>query len=550
MRRLPSSRSLSPLEQHPSACAATRRRAVTVALVGFLLVACVLLAAGSSRGRRASSSDWARSQRGIVVERASSSTSSTSSTAKVDDNASKKKPAAAAKPSFCVRPGPDLPWPGAHHLVDDAYGPETAPFASCAVIPGRRRRGGSSGSGGVKPGSGALAVSNIAAKASSSSASSSSSSSLSSSSPPPRSCRDALRVPSVALLFLTRGPLPFEALWREWLLQARGMLPLYCVAAAACANGGWDEVRAVRAACGGGGGRGFGGNSSSSNNSNSNSFINDDTDHDIEYDIEDPHLILGQKLFRVYTHAPPSFPGYPRGSIFRGTLIEDRLSTTWGDHSMMEATRRLLQAALLSSASNQRFMLLSEACAPMYHPAVVHQQLLHERLSRIDACAADGSDGLPVAVTSRGERAGGGGGGEEFAAAGEEAEEEEGTRGGLPPPRPRGKPSKNLFWERWSWRFEEAGVTRGAWRKSAQWWTVRVDFFSFLKVRGAVSELKFRQKKLQNNFLFKLTLSFLKKQQHHQQLTREAATAVVRDTKVVAAFAEVCKFEQDADTVR
>ena len=26
--------------------------------------------------------------------------------------------------------------------------------------------------------------------------------------------------------------------------------------------------------------------------------------------------------------------------------------------------------------------------------------------------------------------------------------------------------------------------------------------------------------------------------------------AVVRDTRVVAAFAEVCKFEQDADTVR
>ena len=244
-------------------------------------------------------------------------------------------------------------------------------------------------------------------------------------------------------MFLTRGPLPLEALWREWLLQAEGMLPLYCVAAAACANAGWDEVRAVRAACRGGG-----------SESGISSISSGNTD--------DPHLILGQRLFRVYTHAPPSFPGYPRGSIFRGTLIEDRLSTTWGDHSMVEATRRLLQAALLdSSGINQKFMLLSESCAPIYHPAVVHQQLLHERLSRVDACAADGSDGLPIVE-----------GGEEPGA------EEERERG-LPPPRPRSKPTKNLFWERWSWRFEEAGVSRGAWRKSAQWWTVRVDFIVF-----------------------------------------------------------------------
>lgn len=390
-------------------------------LSAVIFTACVLL--GASRSRR-TSQDWARSRRGI--ERASTSSFSFSS----DVDASKTTTASKAeKPSFCLR-GPDLPWPGAHHLVDDAYGPETAPFASCAAIPGRvggRRNGGSSG------GSGSGGPSSTSTSTSTSSAT---------------SCQEALDVPSVALLFLTRGPLPFEALWREWLLQAQGMLPLYCVAAAACANGGWDEVRSVRAACGGGG-RGEAGGSSTSNYYNSN---------------DDPHLILGQRLFRVYTHAPPSFPGYPRGSIFHGTLIEDRLSTTWGDHSMMEATRRLLQAALFSSESNRKFMLLSESCAPIYHPAVVHQQLIHERLSRLDACAADGSDGLPVVE------------GDE-----EEREREEERQGGLPPPRPRSKPTKNLFWERWSWRFEEAGVSRGAWRKSAQWWTVR-DFFFFSRL--------------------------------------------------------------------
>ena len=229
-------------------------------------------------------------------------------------------------------------------------------------------------------------------------------------------------------MFLTRGPLPLEAVWREWLLQARGMLPLYCVAAAACANAGWDEVRAVRAACQGGGE-----SESGSSSSSSSSSMGSMGSSSMGSNPDDPHMILGQRLFRVYTHAPPSFTGYPRGSIFRGTLIEDRLSTTWGDHSMVEATRRLLRAALLDGAagggSNQKFMLLSESCAPMYHPAVVHQQLLHERLSRIDACAADGSDGLPVVE-----------GGEEE----EQAEEREREKG-LPPPRPRSKPTKNLF---------------------------------------------------------------------------------------------------------
>ena len=432
MRR--SSSRASPLEHTAAGAAAEAAAAVTkrraFVFLAALAFACVLL--GSSRSRT-SSQDWARPRRGIERVVASSSSSSTSSSSKTAE--------AASKPSFCLR-GHDLPWPGAHHLVDDAYGPETAPFASCASIPGGRNRRGGGGS------------SSTAGAASAAAASAVTSGGSTSPSPLPTSCQDALHVPSVALMFLTRGPLPLEAVWREWLLQARGMLPLYCVAAAACANAGWDEVRAVRAACQGGG------ESESGSSSSSSSSMGSMGSSSMGSNPDDPHMILGQRLFRVYTHAPPSFTGYPRGSIFRGTLIEDRLSTTWGDHSMVEATRRLLRAALLDGAagggSNQKFMLLSESCAPMYHPAVVHQQLLHERLSRIDACAADGSDGLPVVE-----------GGEEE----EQAEEREREKG-LPPPRPRSKPTKNLFWERWSWRFEEAGVSRGAWRKSAQWWTV------------------------------------------------------------------------------
>ena len=51
-----------------------------------------------------------------------------------------------------------------------------------------------------------------------------------------------------------------------------------------------------------------------------------------------------------------------------------------------EAERRLLAAALEEPA-NQRFLLLSESCVPLYPPAVTWARLLGERTSRINACA-------------------------------------------------------------------------------------------------------------------------------------------------------------------
>lgn len=51
-----------------------------------------------------------------------------------------------------------------------------------------------------------------------------------------------------------------------------------------------------------------------------------------------------------------------------------------------EAERRLVRAAL-SNHLNERFVLLSEACIPLYPPHVLYTQLMYERLSRIDACA-------------------------------------------------------------------------------------------------------------------------------------------------------------------
>ena len=52
----------------------------------------------------------------------------------------------------------------------------------------------------------------------------------------------------------------------------------------------------------------------------------------------------------------------------------------------MEAERRLLIAALVNAA-NQRFVLLSESCVPLFPPATVWLQLMHEARSRLNACA-------------------------------------------------------------------------------------------------------------------------------------------------------------------
>ena len=54
-----------------------------------------------------------------------------------------------------------------------------------------------------------------------------------------------------------------------------------------------------------------------------------------------------------------------------------------------EAERRLLRAAL-QDPRNQRFVLLSESCAPLYPPHVIYLQLLGEARSRLNACLEPG----------------------------------------------------------------------------------------------------------------------------------------------------------------
>ena len=54
----------------------------------------------------------------------------------------------------------------------------------------------------------------------------------------------------VAMLFLTKGPMPHEVLWALWLKQAVGLLPVDCVAASTCGSSDRARLQAVQQACG------------------------------------------------------------------------------------------------------------------------------------------------------------------------------------------------------------------------------------------------------------------------------------------------------------
>lgn len=63
----------------------------------------------------------------------------------------------------------------------------------------------------------------------------------------------ALGSPKVALLFLTKGPMPHEGAWRLWLSSAAGLLPVR-EAQVGCAGVYWHSMFSVEA---GSGRRGF-----------------------------------------------------------------------------------------------------------------------------------------------------------------------------------------------------------------------------------------------------------------------------------------------------
>lgn len=100
--------------------------------------------------------------------------------------------------------------------------------------------------------------------------------------------------------------------------------------------------------------------------------------------------ILARRLTCMQAQVFPTLPGLqPPGACSLHALSPASCShdtqVEWGSHALVVAARLLLAAAL-QDVNNLRFVLLSESALPLYAPAAVHQQLLAEERSRVNAC--------------------------------------------------------------------------------------------------------------------------------------------------------------------
>ncbi|KAK9834873.1 hypothetical protein WJX81_005657 [Elliptochloris bilobata] len=163
----------------------------------------------------------------------------------------------------------------------------------------------------------------------------------------------------VALLFMTYGDLPLERLWRRWFEGATGLVYRGC--------------------------------QPESSEATSECFSH--------LEAEENHSpIASQHLFNVYVHPKPDFPGFQPDSIFTGYELSHRVDSRWAFSSTAMYT---LVHAAVHNPSNAFFVLLSEACVPLYPATVVYLQLVSEPRSRLNAgCAGAPEFGKNVHHTS------------------------------------------------------------------------------------------------------------------------------------------------------
>nr|XP_043613513.1 glycosyltransferase BC10-like [Erigeron canadensis] len=97
-------------------------------------------------------------------------------------------------------------------------------------------------------------------------------------------------------------------------------------------------------------------------------------------------------FYSIYVHTQPYFVGeVAPESMFQGRRIPSEV-VTWGEISMVEAERRLLASALLDF-SNERFVLLSEACIPLYNFSTIYPYLINSKKTFVECYDKEGPVG-------------------------------------------------------------------------------------------------------------------------------------------------------------
>ncbi|XP_027100304.1 glycosyltransferase BC10-like [Coffea arabica] len=87
-----------------------------------------------------------------------------------------------------------------------------------------------------------------------------------------------------------------------------------------------------------------------------------------------------QGFFSIYLHTSPEFTDEPpESSVFYKRRIPSK-HVQWGRVTMIDAEKRLLANALLDH-SNERFILLSEACIPIFNFTTIYNYLINANQS-------------------------------------------------------------------------------------------------------------------------------------------------------------------------
>ncbi|GAA0139474.1 transferase [Lithospermum erythrorhizon] len=85
-------------------------------------------------------------------------------------------------------------------------------------------------------------------------------------------------------------------------------------------------------------------------------------------------------FFSIYLHTSPDFIYEPsKSSVFYKRRVPSK-EVQWGKPSMIDAERRLLANALLD-ISNERFILLSETCIPLFNFPTIYNYLINSKKS-------------------------------------------------------------------------------------------------------------------------------------------------------------------------
>ncbi|KAF7150136.1 hypothetical protein RHSIM_Rhsim02G0105700 [Rhododendron simsii] len=91
--------------------------------------------------------------------------------------------------------------------------------------------------------------------------------------------------------------------------------------------------------------------------------------------------------FSIHVHSEPGFvfdESTTRSAFFYNRQLTDSIKVGWGEVSMIQAERLLLGAALADPA-NQRFVLLSDSCVPLYNFSYVYSYLMASPRSFVDS---------------------------------------------------------------------------------------------------------------------------------------------------------------------